>query len=246
VTVDALERACLEAWPARVRETHDGWEYCATGDFSGRANAIWPLAWTGGSNIKQAIADARAWCVAQAITPTFKLADDATFPPDLPDALTTAGFTPRTETYVMTRDVAVTPLDDANVELHDQPSPDIWAPLEESAPSSGDAAERREIVERIAVPHVFALVRMDNRPAAVGLGVLTGPYIGIYLMRTSPWARRRGFARDIVHALIGWGRDRGADTAYLQVEAANEVAVALYAREGFIVEYCYRYWRPAA
>ena len=246
MTIATLERACLEAWPARRRETHNGWEYCATGDFSGRANAIWPLAWTGGADIKKAIADARAWCVAQAITPTFKLADGATFPADLPQALTASGFTPGTETYVMTRDVAVTPLGDANVELHDQPSTDIWAPLEESAPGPGDAAERRDIVERIAVPRVFALMRIDNRPAAVGLGVLTGAQVGIYLMRTAPWARRRGFARDIVHTLIAWGAARGADTAYLQVEAANEVAVALYVREGFNVAYNYRYWRPVA
>lgn len=243
MTIEALERACLEAWPARVREQKLGWEFRATGDFSGRANAVWPLAWDGGADLSHAIAEARAWCVAQAITPTFKLADGATAPADLPDALLAAGLTPRTETYVMTRDVAVTPLGDAAVELHDQPSPDIWAPLDESAPGPGDAAERREIVERIAVPRVFALVRMDNKPAAVGLGVLSGPHIGLYLMRTSPWARRRGFARDIVHALIGWGAAHGADTAYLQVEAANEVAVALYVREGFNIAYRYRYWR---
>ena len=243
MTIEGLERACLEAWPARVREQRYGWELCATGDFSGRANAVWPLAWDGGANLGRAVAEARAWCVAQAITPTFKLADGATAPAGLPDALLAAGFTPRTETYVMTRDVAVTPLGDAVVELHDEPSPEIWTPLEESAPGPGDSAERREIVERISVPRVFALVRMDGRPAAVGLGVLTGAYVGIYLMRTSPWARRRGFARDIVHALIGWGAAHGADTAYLQVEAANEVAVALYVREGFDVAYRYRYWR---
>lgn len=243
MTIEALERACLEAWPARVHEQKFGWELCATGDFSGRANAVWPLTWDNSASVVNAIADARAWCVAQAITPTFKLADGATAPAALPDALAAAGFKPRAETYVMTRDVAVAPLGDATVELHDQPSPDIWAPLEESAPEPGDAAERREIVERIAVPRVFALVRMDGKPAAVGLGVLSGAHIGIYLMRTSPWARRNGFARDIVRALIGWGAQHGADTAYLQVEAANDVAVALYLHEGFSVAYRYRYWR---
>ncbi|MBL8547571.1 MAG: hypothetical protein JNL81_13985 [Hyphomonadaceae bacterium] len=62
-------------------------------------------------------------------------------------------------------------------------------------------------------------------------------------MRTAPWARPRGFARDIVHALINWGAQRGADTAYLRVEAANEVAVARYLHEGFNVTCRYRYWR---
>lgn len=238
-----LERACLAAWPARTREQRFGWEFCATGDFSGRANAIWPLAWDGRTSIANAIADARAWCVAQAITPTFKLSDGATHPPELEQALLDAGFTPRTETYVMTRAIEIMSLGDANVELHTQASEDIWSPLNESAPGAGDAAERREIVERIAVPRTFALVRYDGKPAAVGLGVLTDGLLGIYLMRTAPWARRNGFARDIVHALMHWGDAQGAHTAYLQVEAANEVAVALYVTEGFRLEYSYRYWR---
>jgi GNAT superfamily N-acetyltransferase len=243
VNIEALERACLEAWPARTREQRYGWEFCATGDYSGRANAVWPLAWDGSVSVSQAIADARAWCAAQAITPTFKLADGAAAPPDLPQALTEAGFTPRTETCVMTRDANVTALGDASVELHEQPSDDIWTPLNESAPGAGDSAERREIVERITAPHMFALVRLDAKPAAVGLGVRTDDLIGIYLMRTALWARRNGFARDIVRALVQWGASQGATTAYLQVEAANEVAVALYVHEGFDVAYRYRYWR---
>lgn len=243
MNAEALERACLEAWPARVREQRYGWEHCATGDYSGRANAVWPLAWDNSISLEQAVADARAWCVAQAITPTFKLADDATFPAELPDVLAAAGFTPRTPTYVMTRDTNITPLGDAAVELHATASEDIWSPLNESAPGAGDAAERREIVERIRAPHTFALVRSGGKPAAVGLGVLSGDLVGIYLMRTAPWARRNGFARDIVHALVRWGAEQGAATAYLQVEAANEVAVALYVHEGFEVAYRYLYWR---
>lgn len=241
MNVEALERACLEAWPARTRAQRDGWEFCATDDRSGRANAVWPLSWTG-ANVHRAIADARAWCAGQAIMSTFKLADGATAPPDLPDALTAAGFTPRTETLVMTRAIeATTP--PYRVEIHDKPSEDIWAPLNESAPNPADAAERRDIVERITAPHRFALVRLDGRPAAVGLGVLSGDLIGIYLMRTAPWARRNGCARDIVQTLTHWGASEGAQTAYLQVEYANEVAVALYVHEGFDVAYRYRYWR---
>jgi len=241
VNVEALERACLEAWPARTRTQRDGWEFCATDDRSGRANAVWPLSWSG-TDVQRAIADARAWCAAEAISPTFKLADGATAPEGLPDALAAAGFAPRTETLVMTRAIeAATP--PFGVELHDKPSDDIWAPLNESAPDPADAAERRDIVERIAAPHRFALVRIDGRPAAVGLGVLTGDLIGIYLMRTAPWARRNGCARDIVRTLMHWGGSEGAQTAYLQVECANEVAVALYVHEGFDVAYRYRYWR---
>ena len=147
MNVEALERACLEAWPARTRVQRDGWEFCATDDRSGRANAVWPLNWSGG-DVQRAIADARAWCAGEAISPTFKLADGATAPEGLPAALAAAGFTPRTETLVMTRTTeAATPT--FGVELHDEPSDDIWSPLNESAPDPADAAERRDIVNAL-------------------------------------------------------------------------------------------------
>lgn len=241
MNVEALERACLDAWPARKREQQFGWEFCATDGRSGRANAIWPIRWNG-RDLDEAIEIASDWCVAHGITPTFKLADGGTHPIELPQALADNRFSPEVETLVMTRDIgdAAHP---AHVELHDQPGDDIWSPLNESAPDPADAAERRDIVERISAPHRFALVRMDGRPAAVGLGVLTSEWLGIYLMRTAPWARRNGFARDIVNALTHWGASEGARGAYLQVERANQAALRLYQNAGFELAYQYRYWR---
>lgn len=241
MNVEALERACLEAWPARTREQQLGWEFCATDGRSGRANAIWPLGWTG-RDLDEAIEIASDWCVVHGIAPTFKLADGATHPAQLPQVLADNRFSPETETLVMTREIDATNAP-GNVEIHDQPSDDIWLPLNESAPDPADAAERRDIVERIAASRRFALVRLDGRPAAVGLGVLTGEWLGVYLMRTAPWARRRGFARDIVNALATWGASSGARDAYLQVERANRAAITLYENEGFELAYQYRYWR---
>jgi RimJ/RimL family protein N-acetyltransferase len=241
VNAEALERACLEAWPARKREQHYGWEFCATDGRSGRANAIWPLAWTG-RDVDAAIEMASDWCIVHGIEPTFKLADGATHPINLAQALADNRFSPDTETLVMTRKIEAALLP-ASVELHDQPRDDIWSPLRESAPDQADAAERRDIVERITAQRRFALVRLDGRPAAVGLGVATGHSLGVYLMRTAPWARRQGFARDIVNALMHWGALAGAQDVYLQVERANQQAINLYNNEGFALSYQYRYWR---
>ncbi|MCX7359898.1 MAG: GNAT family N-acetyltransferase [Alphaproteobacteria bacterium] len=241
MSVEALERACLEAWPARTREQHFGWEFCATDGRSGRANAIWPIAWNGG-DLDEAIEIASDWCVVRGITPTFKVADEATHPIHLPQALADNRFSPEVETLVMTRPIGDTS-SSGLAELHEHPNADIWSPLNESAPDPADAAERRDIVERICASHRFGLVRHDGKPAAVGLGVLTGEWLGVYLMRTAPWARRNGFARDILNALTQWGASSGARETYLQVERANQAAIRLYQNEGFELAYQYRYWR---
>ena len=46
-------------------------------------------------------------------------------------------------------------------------------------------------------------------------------------------------------ALLEWGAERGATTAYLQVIGDNVPALALYARLGFVTHHAYRYLAPA-
>ncbi len=48
----------------------------------------------------------------------------------------------------------------------------------------------------------------------------------------------------MVKELLGWAAERGATTAYLQAEGANEAALALYRRLGFVTHHTYRYLTP--
>ena len=76
---------------------------------------------------------------------------------------------------------------------------------------------------------------------AVGRGAVVGEWLGITSMATVPQARRRGHARAIVHALAGWGASRGCRYALVQVDSANDAAMALYADAGFRPHHEYRY-----
>jgi ribosomal protein S18 acetylase RimI-like enzyme len=49
-------------------------------------------------------------------------------------------------------------------------------------------------------------------------------------------------ARRVLRALLAEAKGLGADRAWLQVEADNAPAVALYADEGFEPGYRYSYW----
>lgn len=77
-------------------------------------------------------------------------------------------------------------------------------------------------------------------PMATGLAIYEDAHVGLFDVVTREGARRRGFARTVVAALLRWGRERGARQAYLQVEEGNAPALALYGGFGFAP--AYRYW----
>ena len=240
MNVAALECACIAAWPARHAHEIDGWRLFATDGKSWRVNSTWPLEWHG-VDVEAALDAAEAWAAAHTIAPAFKLADGAIHPEHLPTALMARGFKPQMQTLVMTRALDALEAPSRSIAISDAPSDAFWSPMRAAAPSPEDFAERQDIVLRTQEGSAFAVA--DD--AAIGLGRLTGDLIGLYLMRTAPNARREGYARDIVRALCAWGKANGATSAYLQVEASNAPAVALYANEGFTRAYAYHYWIKA-
>jgi len=237
----ALERACIAAWPAKHAADIDGWRAFATAGKSGRVNSIWPLEWLG-DDIAASIAAAERWAQTQGIRPTFKLAEGAVAPEELPAVLTAQGYAPHTPTLVMTRALGGLPAPDRPVSIDEEPTDSFWTPLRLAAPSPEDFAERADIVTRTTSPRAFAIARLQHQPAAIGFGHVSNGLLGFYLMRTAPNARRQGLARDVVRALSSWGAINGAHTAYLQVEQSNDAAVALYASDDFETAYSYSYW----
>ena len=84
---------------------------------------------------------------------------------------------------------------------------------------------------------VFAGIRDDERLVAIGRGAITptaagNPVLGVTALHTLSGHRGRGLGGQVLAALLGWGRDLGAGTAYLQVDAANRAAGAWYRRLG--------------
>ena len=77
-------------------------------------------------------------------------------------------------------------------------------------------------------------------PAAIGVAVLDGPWVGLFDIITDPGRRRRGHGRSMTETMLAWAAERGAERSYLQVVATNDPALALYDSLGFTE--VYRYW----
>jgi GNAT superfamily N-acetyltransferase len=103
--------------------------------------------------------------------------------------------------------------------------------------------QHERILSRIDAPILAAVLRRDGQVVSCGLGVQDGEYLGVFDMVTALEHRRRGYARELLSYILGWGKRQGARTAYLQVLDANIPASQLYSRLGFRA--CYSYWYRA-
>ncbi|CAM3877581.1 GNAT family N-acetyltransferase [Nocardiopsis rhodophaea] len=99
------------------------------------------------------------------------------------------------------------------------------------------------VMDRIPGRTVFARVMDGATVASVGAGVVDGGWLGVFCMGTRPEYRRRGTATALLRSLLTWGRDKGARSAWLQVEEGNTAARKLYEAHGFEESHRYHYRR---
>jgi ribosomal protein S18 acetylase RimI-like enzyme len=247
VSVDpvVLEPIADRAWPARERSALGGWRLNAADGWSMRSNACWPLA-TPDRDVEAAIVATEAWFLARDLPPRFKLTDGATEPADLAEHLARRGYVDRKKTLVMVG--SAVGLADPDVTMFAAPDASFEAVFTASAGGNlADARERLETLARIPPPARFARLDVEGQPAALGASAVEGEWAGVFGMRTAPDHRRKGLARRVLRALLAEVAALGVSRAYLQVEADNAPAIALYELEGFQAAYSYRYWlRPEA
>ena len=83
-------------------------------------------------------------------------------------------------------------------------------------------------------------------PGAQGFAAYADDWVGFRGIEVAPEHRRQGLARTVMAALLEWGAERGATTAYLQVLGHNAPALALYDAMGFTTHHTYAYLTPGA
>jgi ribosomal protein S18 acetylase RimI-like enzyme len=107
-------------------------------------------------------------------------------------------------------------------------------------------AQRQAHAERLAnspVPYQALAIRRSDDGAVVACGqsASEGDLVGLYDIFVLPAERGRGLARALCTRLLTDARHAGAKSAYLQVEADNAAARAVYFALGFADGYGYHY-----
>jgi GNAT superfamily N-acetyltransferase len=105
-------------------------------------------------------------------------------------------------------------------------------------------AQRQAHAERLLnspVPFFAFELTLDGAAVACGQIALENDLVGIYDVFSATASRGRGHATLLCRHLLAQAGARGARHAYLQVEADNLPARAVYAKLGFADAYAYHY-----
>jgi ribosomal protein S18 acetylase RimI-like enzyme len=103
-----------------------------------------------------------------------------------------------------------------------------------------------EIVTSIEPESGLFLLEDGDRPVASAICVHDGDLAGLFEVATASGERGRGHGRRVVLSALKWAKLRGARIGWLQVEADNAPAIALYRSLGFRSVYTYHYRKPSA
>ena len=98
------------------------------------------------------------------------------------------------------------------------------------------------------IPNSTCYAWLKDRPrfCSCGLGVLERDYLGLFFIATALKQRGKGYAQQLIVAMLDWGKHHGATHAYVQVETKNEAGLNLYRKLGFVEAYQYFYRLPGA
>ncbi len=238
-----LQRIMARGWQGLHAEWLGEWLLRAAGGFAGRANSALPL---GPAGVPDPIPAVRAFYAREhlpAIVQTFPGCDGRPGQ-DLAQQLAADGWAVGEPILVMTAvlpELIGVPARPAAV-LLDAPDAD-WL---RGYKYRGTELPTHAIDVLIhAERPVFAAVRDDQGQAGVARGAVHDGWLGITAITVEPDRRRRGVGAHLVAELARWAAPLGANRVYLQVDAANRGAVALYERLGFLTHHEYRYARAA-
>jgi ribosomal protein S18 acetylase RimI-like enzyme len=242
--VRRLEAVGFRAWPASSVQYDGSWQVRLTaGHPSKRLNSIVPLDPSDHRDVEIRLQKAQR--KFEAYGRPMVVRETPLAPPVLMDLLRSKGWDCFEETVVMTASLADIELPDM---LDHLPSHDVGRfvdanlSVERSDPALKPALA--EVVSGIKPPSgLFVIEKANAGPVATALCVQDNDLAGIMSLSVSAEHRRKGLGVEILASALRWARMRSAKTAWLQVNATNDPALALYDRFGFSEAYRYRYWR---
>ncbi|MEV5488943.1 GNAT family N-acetyltransferase [Streptomyces bobili] len=240
---EELARVCARAWRPVESERLGEWELRAASGFTRRANSVLPLG-DPGLPLDGALDVVRRWYADRGLPAYVQTATGAEG--------TQEPLCAELERRGWVREVTAELWIGALAPVADLAEAEAGGVvLAREADEAWLARYQRKGIGEVALkvlaggPSVwFASVPGEGAaPAAIGRCVVDGRWAGFAAVEVDPQQRRRGLATVVMAALARRALEEGASAAWLQVEADNAGARALYAGMGFGAHHAYHHYR---
>jgi GNAT superfamily N-acetyltransferase len=234
-----IEEAALNNWPALQQLLFDGWVIRFAQGYTKRANSVTPL-YPSLLSAKEKIAHCERFYEEKHLPTIFRLPSFSTESHALDQLLAQQGYHSLDLTFVWFTELHSDPVAD-NPALYTIPLATWFSIYRQFSTHYIELQHlHRELLERIPPPLMYAALYVQGAPVACGLGVLEHEVFGIFDVVTDPEQRRKGYGTQLVTGMLAWGKQHGAQYAYLQVMDTNQIAQQMYTKLGF--QPCYQYW----
>ena len=227
---EELARVAARAWRPVESDRLGAWELRAASGFTRRANSVLPLG-APDAPLDEALDAVRRWYGDRGLPAYVQTATGA----EGTQELLCAELERRGWVREVTAELWVGPL----APIADRGDP-AGVVLSRQADEGWLARYQRKGVSEVALR---VLESAQAPPAAIGRCVADGRWAGFAAVEVDPALRRRGLATAVMAALARQALDEGASAAWLQVEADNAAARALYAGMGFAAHHAYHHYR---
>ncbi|MFC3683549.1 GNAT family N-acetyltransferase [Hydrogenophaga luteola] len=241
--IESIERATLTAVAPERVEALDGWLLPMDHGTVGRAHSAVPLHHEAHppaliDTIVQRYRDA-------GLRPVLRLPDVPEFEPWWPE-LRAQGFRREqptlTQTGALDGLLALAPNTDG-VSLDPRPDAAWMAMFLGEGLDPVDGASRSKALSRAEGMLFVSLREGGGETLACGAACFAQGWLSMHGLRTAASRRGRGLAGRMIRAMALEAQRRGITRAFLQVDASNEPALALYRRAGMTTAWSYAYWR---
>ncbi|MES2241813.1 MAG: GNAT family N-acetyltransferase [Pseudomonadota bacterium] len=241
--VASIEQATLAAVAPETVEEREGWLLPVDHGTIGRARSAVPLQHT--DTAPGVLGRIEAYYAARGLPAVLRLATDACFD-GLRHELSQRGYSADKPTLVQLGTVARMRVvsSQASAEVHAAPDAAWTALFLGEGFDPVDGACRVRALSR-AQGSVYASVREGGQVLAGGVAAFGHGWVSVHGMRTAAGHRGQGLAGRVLAGLADAALARGMARVFLQVEAGNAAAQALYRRAGFGTAWTYEYWRRA-
>lgn len=241
--VASIERATLEAVVPDRMDQLPGWLLPMFDGTVGRARSAVPLQ-HGRPDIAQirSIVDHYR---ERGFQPAFRLPDLPSFD-EFQMQLQSLGFVRKQPTLTMIGRV------DKLLSLHPGPAGELQAQADAQwmdmflGPGLDPVDGASRVRALIRAPNtLFASVKEAGRTVASGAAAFGHGWLSVHGMRTHADRRGQGLAGRVLVTMALEAQRRGLVRVFLQVDAGNAAALALYRRAGMLTAWPYSYWYPA-